>query len=247
MTTSHRISATTRWSVIRDAGQVRVHYHGPHGPAQYAALHVRDSYFRLNAGPRCGWGTSVILLPVYWSEGRCHHGGRVTASWQQEDSRLVLSLQGEVGGLRARLSVSLAPPADGRMVADVQARVEGDVRLDNRPGERFKPVMLSSMYASPTLWDAQAAQVGDVRHPLPLQGWVVPPDEVTASRTFGLLGGTCAWKTHAPTIDITLDRALPITGWVTRSDDPNDDSVGFWAAADHVLRAYSYRITAALP
>ncbi len=252
MSTSHHrptpiVTHSARWLVERSAGQLRIfHDRGP-GLAQFAALHLRDSYFRLNAGPGCGWGTSVILLPVFWHQGHCHHGAPVTVGWREEGSRLVLELEGALGGLSASLSVSLSPPTDGRMVAYVRARVVGDLALDDRPGERFKPVMLSSMYASPTLWDAHSAQVGRRRLELPPEGWVVPPGQLVASSTFGLVGGTCRWKANAPTVRVALDRSLAITGWVTRSDDPNDDSVGLWAAADRVLPSYGYRITASLP
>lgn len=252
MTTSHHRATpfarrVVRWLVERGGGQLRIYCdYGP-GLVQCAALHLRDSYFRLNAGHGCGWGTSVILLPVFWHQGCCHHGASVTPSWHEEGSRLILGLEGALGGLAASLTVSLSPPTDGRVVAYVSARVEGDLPLDDRPGERFKPMMLSSMYASPTLWDAHSAQIGRKRLPLPISGWVVPPDSLTAASTFGLLGGTCAWKTNAPTIRIALDRSLPVTGWVTRSDDPNDDSVGLWAAADTILPSYGYRITASMP
>lgn len=236
-----------RWLVERSGDQVRVFYDHGHGPAQYAALHLRDSYFRLSAGPSCGWGTSVILMPVFWCQGICHHGAPVTATWRAEGSRLTLALAGTLGGLYASLTVSLSPPTDGRTVAYVHARVDGDLALDDRPGERFKPVMLSSMYASPALWDAHTAQVGRRSVPLPLAGWVVPPEQITPASSFSLIGGTSHWKANAPTVSIALDRSLPVTGWVTRSDDPNDDSVGLWAAADSVIPSYSYRITASLP
>lgn len=245
--TERPYSPTTRWLVERNASEVRV-YHG-HGPdtAQYAALHLRDSYFRLCAGRGCGWGTSVILLPVFWHGGCCHHGAPVTAEWREEGSRLVLQVEGTLGGLSAALTVALSPPAEGRIVAYVRARVAGDLALDDRPGERFKPVMLSSMHASPALWDAHSAHVGRRRIAIPREGWIVPPRELATASAFGLIGGTCRWKANAPTVHIGLDRSLPVTGWVTRSDDPNDDSVGLWAAADDVLPAYGYRITASLP
>jgi hypothetical protein len=38
---------------------------------------------------------------------------------------------------------------------------------------------------------------------------------------FGLLGGTSSWKTNAPTIQVTLDRSLQVTGWVTQDINPN--------------------------
>lgn len=49
---------------------------------QYAALHLDSGYFRMVYSPRSGWGTSVILMPAFWSGGRYYQGAPVTVSWR---------------------------------------------------------------------------------------------------------------------------------------------------------------------
>src|SRR5687767_12262678 len=57
------------WVVDKLNDQVRIFHKAGANFPQYGVLHVKDSYFRLNYGPGSGWGTSVILLPVFWSGG----------------------------------------------------------------------------------------------------------------------------------------------------------------------------------
>src|SRR5579859_6721373 len=118
--------------------------------------------------------------------------------------------------------------------------VAGNTQLDHRSGEAFKPLMLSSMHVSSTQWDTQAAYADDHIISLPLSGWIIhPPIE---AQHLGLKGGTSSWKTNAPTMEVTLDRPMQVTGWVTQSNNPNDDNVGFWSASDTVLSAWSYEV-----
>src|SRR5205823_6620028 len=73
-----------RWHVCRRGCQLRVHHGaGDHYP-QYAALHLDSSYLRLADGPASGWGTSVILLPSFWSGGRLQQGAPVSAAWRAD-------------------------------------------------------------------------------------------------------------------------------------------------------------------
>jgi hypothetical protein len=130
----------------------------------------------------------------------------------------------------------------GTIAAQITTTVQGTLPLAQRPGDAFKPVMLSSMHISRAHWDTQAALAGGRTFPIPEQGWIVP-SPVAAAR-FGLQGGRSSWQAHAPTIEVVLQRPLPITGWVTASHDPNDDNVGWWAAADQVVPAWSYTVRA---
>jgi len=238
--------------VTRREGKLQIAYgSGGHFP-QYGALHLNDSYFRLNYGSTSGWGTSVILLPVFWSQARCPpsglcQGSPITVTWQVEDDDLVLFVEGAIGGLSVSSEMRLSPPVGNAIAADVTTSVAGDVPLDDRPGEAFKPVMLSSMHISDRAWDARAAYVDSHTYPIPTPkkgtgAWIVWPPVVGDS--FGLRGGTSCWKTNAPTIEVELDRPLQITGWVTGTDDPNDDNVGFWAASNEVLSSWSYEFKA---
>ncbi|MCS7286952.1 MAG: hypothetical protein RMK30_08135 [Anaerolineae bacterium] len=216
---------------------------GTHFP-QYGALHLESSYFRLNYGPNSEWGTSIILLPAFWSNGVYHQGAPITASWKVMGSNLQLAITGTIASLSVRAQVDLFPPAAESMSAQVAVTVEGSVPLDSRPGEAFKPVMLSSMHISPTIWDTQAAFAGCQTWPIPESGWLIPPTPPVSTSFFGLLGGTSEWKPNAPTIWIVMDRPMQVAGWVTASHDPNDDNVGLWAAAEAVLPSWRYRIIA---
>lgn len=213
-----------------------------HSSKQYAALHQRDSYLRMVYSPEAEWGTSLILLPSYWSQGYLYQGAPVTVTWDVVSSDLVLYITGTIGALDVSSQVTMSAPSDSDFLAEVSVSViTGSVSLDNQPDEAFKPVMLSSMHISTENWDAESAVIGDRRITLPDKGWIVNP--ALSGTKFGLLGGTSRWKTNAPTLRIDLDRELPITGWVTLSHDPGDDNVGIWAASDRVLPHWNYQIT----
>ena len=77
-------------------------------------------------------------------------------------------------------------------MVQVTVRSEGSVVLDNRPGEAFKPLLLSSMHVSDTLWDTQAAYACLRSTTIPAGGWIFdPPAYVTL---FGVEGGTSDWQ-----------------------------------------------------
>ncbi len=232
------------WHVIQIENELQISYGIGTDFPQYAVLHLNDSYFRLNYGPISNWGTSVILLPALWSGGVYYQGAPVTATTVITGSLLTISVNGTIGGLEISSEVRLWPPKKNEAFnVQVTTNVQGSVQLDPRPGEAFKPVMLSSMHISSAIWDTQAAYACLRTSPIPESGWIFQPPAYV--NIFGLQGGTSTWKTNAPTIEITLDRAMQVTGWVTPSSDPNDDNVGLWAASDEVLPSYSYTITAA--
>jgi hypothetical protein len=228
--------------VRRRGRELRVHYGRDDRHPQYAALHLDSSYLRLNHGPGAGWGTSLVLLPSFWSRGRLRQGAPVAATWRAEGPDLLVTVDGAIGGLVASIDVRLLAPGDGHLRARVAARVLGTVRVDERPGEAFKVVTLSSMRVSATSWDATAVHIGGRSLRIPQQGWIGHP--AATARTLGLRGGTSAWKVGAPTIGVSLDRPLACAGWVTPSADPNDDNVGLWAGSDAMLPDWSYTVTA---
>ncbi|RRR67973.1 MAG: hypothetical protein EI684_18200 [Candidatus Viridilinea halotolerans] len=238
------------WRVIEVGEEVQIAYRQGANYPQVAVLHTSSSYFRLIPGPSAGWGTSVVLLPSFWSQARCAptglcQGAPVRAAWELMDADLLLKVTGEIGGLVVTVDVRIMPPEfDQALSATVSGSVTGELSLDERPGEAFKVVFLSSMWIAPTMWDAQQAGAECRTLALPGEGWIVQPPITTTQ--LWLEGGSSTWKPNAPTIAITLDRPLAVTGWVTPSNDPNDDNVGFWAAADAVLPAWRYTITALL-
>jgi len=231
------------WIVRENAGVLQISYGSGVDYPQYAALHLASGYLRLVPTRTAGWGTSVVLLPSLWTGGAYHQGAAITSTPVVEGDDLLIPFTGTIAGLTTTGQVRLSPPAEGKLRAQVTVSVAGSATLDNnRPGEAFKPVMLSSMHLSATQWDAQSAFLGTQTYPLPAAGWIVTPP--ASAQVFGLRGGTSTWKTEAPTLTVTLDQARPITGWVTASADPNDDNVGLWASADTVLGSWEYELVA---
>jgi hypothetical protein len=240
------ICTSTDWTVDQLNDQVRIFHKAGAQYPQYAALHLTDSYFRLNYGIGSGWGTSVILMPAFWSNG--HHYQKTpinVPSCQFVDTLLQLTIHGTNLGLTTTVTVKLSHPTSTSIGANVIASTSGSVPIDTRPGEAFKPVTLSSMHESSTIWDSKKACVESTCFSFPKSEWIVPPTQVLNSTTFRLVGGNSSWKPNAPTIVISnLNEARRITGWVTDSVNPNDDNIGFWAAADSVLSSWSYEIVA---
>ena len=246
---AERAPAAT-WCVTQNGNILQIGYGSSADCPQYAALHLDSSYFRLNYGPISGWGTSIVLVPPFWSGGTYYQGTPVTATHRVDGHDLVLWTTGAIstltGVLTSSSEVRLLPPVENVLLTaqvTTTVTISGSVPLDERSGEAFKPVMLSSMHVSSTLWDTRAAFADCHYFPIPDSGWIIHPPVV--ARRFGLLGGTSAWKTNASTIEILLDRPMPVTGWVASSNDPNDDNVALWAAADAILPSWSYTIIAA--
>ena len=233
------------WSVTRNGNILQINYGSGTSFPQYAALHTDDGFFRMNTGPASGWGTSVMILPCFWSGGRNVQGAPVTATWRTEGADLVVSFSATISTLAVQGEIRLQPPGQNVLTATVTVTVDGSVSLDQRPGEAFKPVMLASMRVSASMWDARAAFVDAASFQIPEEGWIVQP--VVRSTFFGLTGGTSAWKTNAPTIDVLMDQTLQVTGWVKRTTDANDDNIGFWGATDDILRRWQYRLRAVAP
>lgn len=239
-------SASNTWSVSQNGALLQIGYGSGTSFPQYAVLDLNSSYFRMIYSTNAQWGTSVILLPVYWSQTSCPppglcQGAQITAHWQTLNADLVLSIAGTIGTLNVTSIVNLSPPAHNAMTTHITTKVTGTAKLDNRPGEAFKPIMLSSMHISSTQWDAQVAFVGTQTYTFPDSGWIIQPPIV--AKDFGLQGGTSSWKTNAPTIEVTLNQARQITGWMTKSTNPNDDNIGFWAATSTVLPSWIFCIT----
>ncbi len=243
---SHANTSPDTWSVRQNGAILQIGYGSGTTFPQYAALDLNSSYFRLVYSATSQWGTSIVLLPALWSTVSCPtdycQGAPITATWQNVGSNLALSLQGTIATLNVASTVTLMPPAHNAIVAQVATTVTGNVQLDNRPGEAFKPVMLSSMHISSTQWDTPAAFIGTQTFAFPQSGWIIQPPIV--ARNFGLQGGTSAWKTNAPTIEVTLNQGRQVTGWVTQSSDPNGDNIAYWCATNKVLPSWSFSIKA---
>ena len=242
-------AAAARWSVRRRRGVLEMSFGPPGHLPQVAALHLSSGYLRLTYTPGGAWGTSVVLLPSFWAEGRYHQGAPVAVAWREHGGRLALSLSARpgrprgrrAGGLDVRGELRIAPPQAGRTVAAAAFVAAGAVSLDARP-DAFKPVLLSSMHTARDRWDARRALLDGAPAAIPDSGPIGAAG--AAVRRLGLEGGTSAWKREAPTIEVGFDRALAAGGWVTPSTNPDDDNVALWAASDGGLDAWHYEISA---
>ncbi len=239
-----------KWGYVSENNMINIFYDSGGDCPQYASLDLNSSYLRLNYGRKSAWGTSLILLPPLWTGRRYYQGSEIVVSLHEDGGNLVISFTGAVSKLKAWGELTIYPPEYKSIRADVKIHVEGEVMLDRRPGEAFKPVMFSSMHVSDDAFDTRYCFLGQSDDALqevslPREGWILDPP--AKGNKLGLEGGTCSWKKNAPTIVVELDREMEITGWVTYSGDPSCDNVGFWAASEEVLREWSYSISVTEP
>lgn len=237
------------WHVAHVDDHLNIHHGSGAERPQVAVVDLQSSYVRIVPEPRSGWGTSVVTQPSFWSGDALYQGTRVDATWAEVGPNLSIAMTGThttaTGSLTTFSEVRLSPPSNGAisMTLSATTNISGSVSLDNRSGEAFKQLMLSSMHVSSQQWDARLARVDETKIALPADGWLVRSP--VAGRAFGLLGGTSCWKSNAPSVAVELAEPMPITGWVDGSKtDPNEDNVGMWAASDAVLASWSYRVVA---
>lgn len=236
-------AAADQWAVTRVGDDLQIAYGSDGHFPQYGVLHLYSGYFRLLYAEDAGWGTSVILMPTFWSGGVNYQGTNVNASHRIVGENLELTVTGITQSLSITTTVLIEPPVNGVIQAQVSANLTGTINLDNRPGEAFKPVFLSSMRISDSEWDTSGAFAGCQTYSVPwTEGWVISAASQRFTNQIGLFGGTSSWKTNAPAVWILMDEPLQAAGWVTGSADPNDDNVGYWLASDTVLTDWSYRI-----
>lgn len=160
---------------------------------------------------------------------------------------LYVDCKAEILGVQVDLDISFSPPAEGKFDARVwvEAVFPEDFFLAPR-FDAFKPVMLSSMRISETLWDCVTAVAGEQLVDVPYEQGLVLEMPVLAD-SFALVGGTSDWKEHAPTIEIELNQEMEIQGFVTASEDPNDDNIGYWAATPGAIESWAYTVHAVEP
>jgi hypothetical protein len=247
MKADHRRDAVTDddrpvWRVVAKGAVLEIAYGRGEVIAQYGALHLDSGFLRLNTGPHCDWGTSIIVLPSYWDGGIYRQGGPVATNWHCDGPDCIVAFEGSIGALHVHGGLRFRPPMEERFEVEVEVEATDCPTIDTRRDEAFKPVMLSSMRVADDLWDTDAIVIGDRTIDLAHDGWLIDP--VASSLRFALRGGKSRWKRLAPTITIELERDLPIAGWKTKSADPDDDNIGIWAATDRVLPRWRYRVIA---
>jgi hypothetical protein len=162
-------------------------------------------------------------------------------------NRLIVTATGVVGSQSCQATIIISPPAATSVSADVSVSCVGDPALDEGRGtEAFRVVNISSMHVSDTLWDTSTAVAGGQVFGYPISGGLIIEPPVTAT-VFGATGGTSAWKQNAPTIEIRLQTPFFISGFLTASNNPNDDNVGLFAGDAIQVSSYSYMIAARRP
>jgi len=233
------------WSVAQKGNILEIAYGTEGDYSQYGALHLNDSYFRLIYGPESGWGTSVILMPSFWEGGVLYQGAPVSYTYQIYGSDLIINANGNISTLNVNFQICIFPPTDDSITSQITVSAFGNINLDDRPGEAFKLVTLSSMHISPSSWDCCQAFANSSPFSLPSEGWIIQPP--ITGNIFGLEGGTSGWKTNAPTIEVQMDQNVKITGWVTPSNNPNNDNVGFWGALNNFVSTWSYQLISRAP
>lgn len=245
------------WQVTNNSGVWQIAYGSDADLPQYAALDLSSGYLRMVPTRNSAWGTQAIVMPALWTGGTYYQGAPITPTIGFAGQDLLVDFTGTIGGLSVIGEIRFSPPAQDELQARVFVATTGNITLDgNRPGEAFKPVMLTSMHATATLWDAESAFVGTQTYPLPggaLECFLIEPP--VQGQVFGLKGGSCAHVTNAPTIEVALDQPRLITGWQSTSVSigpgggapqpiTDRDNIGFWAAADTVLPSWQYTLTA---
>src|SRR5579862_9300734 len=148
-------SAATGWSVGTSGSLLEVGYGTKGNYPQVLVMDLTSSYYRLNTGPGCGWGTSVVLWPCYWSQNVLYQGGIVdTVNWSVSGTQLVITVTGRVGTLTCAATMKVSPPVGHSLSVSVSENISGNASIDPRKNEAFKPVMLSSMNDGPLNWDS---------------------------------------------------------------------------------------------
>jgi hypothetical protein len=231
------VSARAQWTAGMNGSVEQFSY----GNSQYIAFDTSSSYLRMIYGPTSGWGTSVVTTPCFWSGGHLYQGTPVTVTWSASNNVLTVNYTGSIANLKVSGTLVFQPPANNQLTATASVTVTGSQSLDNRPGEAYKPVFLSSMHDSSSVWDSTDAYNGVNWTALPVSGLIF--NATTTGSRLTMDGGTSTWKTNAPTMDIYLNNmSMTTMGWVTQDTNPNDDNVGFWLGGNTLIPSYSYSL-----
>lgn len=201
-----------------------------------------NGYFRLTP-PDTVWGTSFVT-PGYWADGR-QHITLITDATYSTDEEGRLTVKGRLdsphvsandwtwtfrpsdpsGGVETGLAFTLKANREFALDPD---------RADS--GEAMKIAQFSSMNIGSD-WDADGVTAGDrsgslARADARVFDWPVP---LGRGQEVVLANDGLSRPRQTPTTFFRVDKSpgpLLVQGWVTRSNDPNDDNVGVWLAWD---------------
>lgn len=217
-------------------------------PATFAVY--SSGYIRLTpvADEAIPFGTSVVLGPAYWSGDVYFHNPKIAgirvAGDLQDAEVLTITAIGQLGDMDVEYTIRLHEPNDKVASCDVAQRAKwrdsAILNADrNLAHEAFKIVQFSSMFFDSTYHDADSvAYIGSNGYvsaefanmsalvfsdPLPLkEPWL----EVAHSDDEG-------WQGPTPSVSVMLSDSVDVSeytpqGWVTHTDNQNDDNVGVW-------------------
>jgi hypothetical protein len=236
-----------------DAQELRAGFGMGSDSPQLVALHLDSSYLRLVPTPESSWGASCVLLPSFWSDGVYLLGDTLEVEPSIEGDELLLAFSGDqttVSGEHLTTSglVTVSAPEEGEIRARVELTTSGNVTLDGRPGEAFKPTGISTMHVSDREWDCEEAFVVTqdgtrTAYPIPDEdGWLIPP--VAEGLSYGCTGGSNDWQVNTPTVELLFDAPVEIAAWATQEGmGTSDENLLLWNATDTVPASWSYTIS----
>lgn len=236
---------------------VAVHHATADGLNWPAVFSIYSSgYLRLSpiVGGKTQFGTSVVLGPAYWSGGTYYHNPAINAVSITGDFRvaetLTVTAVGRLGNADVEYVILLHRPEGEATSCQVTQRAtwRNDTKIDAKHSakhEGFKVVQFSSMFVDDTYHDADSVRyvsaAGPVAMPLVNQDGVLfaepaPLHEPWLETTHSDAEG---WQGATPSVSATLHTStIPAQytpqGWVTQTDNENDDNVGAWINWDNV-------------
>jgi len=237
-----RVPNTSNWKLFKKAGALDIAHEAGTKYRRHATLDLRESHFRMKPEFDSGRAASALLLPSFWEDDSLRRGAPITAIAKHEGADLLITIGGNISRLQARGQIRLASPQSDSLLATVTMHVTGNLQLDRRPNEAFKPLVLSAAQISSERRRASAAHVGSRRFPLPASGWIIQTPEIGS--IFGLLEGTLTSSALAYTLEARMTGPRPITGWVAPVQNSQSVDVELWAASDSVINAWQYTLVA---
>jgi len=208
--------------------------------------------------PATHFGTSVILGPAYWSGYMYFHNPKIDTVHVEGDLQdadvITITALGHLGSLDVEYTIHLSKPSDELVsckVTQVAKWCENVTinanRLESHQG--FKLFQFSSMFVDGNYHDANSARYNSAygfvatelsnnnglvfSNPNPLgEPWL----EVAHTDTDG-------WQGATPSVLVALDNTAFVSeytpqGWVTQTQDENDDNVGVWLNWDSSPTTY---------
>ncbi len=222
---------------------------------------VKGNGFLRGTLPGMDWGTSFVL-PGYWSQGRYFHNPRITHASFDLDEKGELRLKGvfedQNGNFVAddfEVVFSTAPRGEALMKVSFTMKAKKDFTLDQerlRNHDGFRFAQFSSMFSSMnvgSVHDADTAEYEDetgerIETKLENKNQFIfsEPRPLGPARTFYLKNKNPVSGRNNPTTYIRLAESMDPSqftpqGWVTESQDVNDDNVGGWIHFD-AAKAY---------